>query len=252
MAGRVGGPPPRGQGYPVLRPPRVPLPVLPQLSPPSPPGTQACRVPPHSRQELAEALTLAEGTGAAFVPPGSSPRRRRGRSMASPAGRVGPVGESVPVAKPLLPNRPLPERAHRSCPRQGGRGGRGEEGPGPLTCPPSLPHLSPAGGLGQVLGSVGNLGREPEAAGVQVLVPLVPWKSWHAAHGEPPLQGFPPPKTTSPGDAPAPRKSPRQEGGWCENCRGQRSWSRDGRLAPPHPQGCSNTSLLLGCTRAPL
>lgn len=69
---------------------------------------------------------------------------------------------------------------------------RGEEGPGPLTCPPSLPHLRPAGRLGQVLGSVGNLGREPEAAGVQGLVPLVPWKSWHAAHGEPPLQGFPP------------------------------------------------------------
>lgn len=135
------------RGAPLLCPPRVPLPVLPQLSPPSLPGTQACRVSPPSHRELAEALTLAEGTGAAFVPPGSLPRRRRGRSMASPAGRVGPVGESVPVAKPLLPNRPLPERAHRSCRRRGGRGGerRGR---------PRTPHLptqpSPPPSCGQV------------------------------------------------------------------------------------------------------
>lgn len=67
------------------RPAPTQLPALPWLSH-VPHGTQA------SPREQAEGLTLA---GAAFTPPGrtrSSPRRWQGRAVASPTGRVGPLG----------------------------------------------------------------------------------------------------------------------------------------------------------------
>lgn len=219
--------------------PGCPSPAPTRAAPACPPFGSAPA--PAFPRERAETLTLA---GAAFAPPaGPAPRPGggRGRRWRCRWGglarwvrvpRVGTGGETTP------PRRPLPERARRGwrVPPTLRRKRRREarKARGPLTCPPSLPHLGPAGGLGQVLGSAGNLGREPKAAGVQA----GPARTWEELAGCPrraPTAGVPP-KTAGLGEAPALRKNPRQEGGWCKSCRGRRSQSQGSRSALPHPR----------------
>lgn len=216
------------------------------------------RVPPPPR-ERAEALTLAGATFA--LPTGPAPRpggggdrrwrRRRGglaRWVRVP--RVGTGGETTP------PCRPLPERKGSMGLAGAADAGEeeeagGEEGPGPLHLPAQpFPTSVLRAGWGRSWDQLGISAGSPR----QPAFRLVSASTWEELAGSPRTVSTPQkkkPQTRVRGDAPAPRKNPKQEGGWCKSLRGRRSRSRGGRPAPPHPRDAATPPYFWGAAAPP-